>query len=44
MSESPRGETKDETDAAVVEKSAGVVQTEELKRAPIKWVIAAFIG
>ena len=44
MSESAQRQTTDEADPAALEKSAGVVQTEELKRAPRKWVIAAFIG
>lgn len=44
MSESPQGRTKDEADPAVVEKSVGIAQAEELKRAPRKWMIAAFIG
>lgn len=37
-------ETKNELDAASVEKSAGVIQSDDLKRAPRRWIIAAFLG
>ncbi|XXG99815.1 hypothetical protein Hte_006156 [Hypoxylon texense] len=44
MSKQPDTEVQDEYDTESVEKSAGVIQSDQLKSAPRKWIIAAFSG
>lgn len=44
MSKQQETEAQEDYNAESVEKSAGVVQSDQLKSAPRKWIIAAFSG